>query len=88
MLLGVAAQGSQLNVSRFGDKIPSQVQNTVRNIQRQIERSKVSVKEFELALESLGVNPTRVEAVFPKMLRVDADNRMLKALLCSVRHRN
>jgi hypothetical protein len=64
------------------------MRHTVQELQRQIERSKISVEEFERALNSLAANAAGVETVFPKMLRLDNDNRMLEALVCVLRDRN
>jgi len=57
-------------------------------IQRQIERSKISIGEFEHALDSFASELISAEAVIPKVTRLDTDDLMLHALVCALADRN
>jgi len=61
---------------------------TALALQRQIERSRISIEEFEVALDSLASNSIRIEAVVPKMVRFYFDDLMLRALFCARTDRN
>lgn len=64
------------------------MQRTLIRLRRQIERLEVSVIELNLALNSVESHENAIEVLAPKSVKVEANHRMLEALLSALRDRN